>query len=484
MKLFVLTVILATYVAAEGVAKMGVYPGYQPGLRVAGQVVVSQRDTYTLTLTYDLTGLVGTSGGIHIHEGTDCKVAAGPHLWKDKSVADPWNAIKWSSDDEYAGTINIADVGYSAQEVTTAGRVIVVHDSSGTRVACGKLVDGSTFGHFALIDRYPSYNGAIVSKGCVDVTFQDPNIKLDYDLTGVSKSTEGGVHIHTGLNCYDASSVGGHYYTTDDDGWKTTKWASDNTQSARGAAEVEAGITMKNAAGHAVVVHDGSDKVGCGVLASQASMSTLPGYGGPVKTLGFVRVEPKSANQLTVSYTLYGVDTAGTGQVHVHVGTDCSNVGGHYYDKTKVAVDPWSKDNCPVNSIGDTGVAMGSFDITTGVPIGDNFGRTIVVHDAAGNKVACGVLSGVYSTVTAATLEPKDCAKFSDWCGSNNKWMIDNCENTCKAVKPADSCQKWVMYCNKGNQWMDRNCQATCSGTTSASMTCKSALDFVESQKC
>merc|ERR1711907_210698 len=84
---------------------------------------------------------MGSEGGLHIHDGNSCYGAnyVGGHWW-NASVADPWTTT-YTSDEEGTAVVEITvtaeQLGYDP--VDFEGHTVVVHDSSGTKVACGVL---------------------------------------------------------------------------------------------------------------------------------------------------------------------------------------------------------------------------------------------------------------------------------------------------------------------------------------------------------
>ena len=57
-------------------------------------------------------------------------------------------------------------------------------------------------------------------------------------VAGLEASVAGGVHVHEGYSCDDATAVGGHYYDgLVDDPWVNATYASDATCVARGAGQ-------------------------------------------------------------------------------------------------------------------------------------------------------------------------------------------------------------------------------------------------------
>jgi hypothetical protein len=88
--------------------------------------------------------------------------------------------------------------------------------------------------------------------------------------------------------------------------------------------------------------------------------------------------------------------------VHVHSGASCtssSSQGGHYYDVQ--AVDPWA--TVRYSSTNATGSASFTFSVLTNFKAID--GKPFIVHNNAGGRVACGILTQRVGT-TSASLMP------------------------------------------------------------------------------
>jgi len=196
-------------------------------------VVVEHRADGTILFTYGFTmNEKSATGGVHIHAGSSC-VDPGPHYWNDadKTVPDPWGAATmWTSD--AAGTAKgsfAVDSGRGYADNT--GKVVVVHDSSGAKMACAVLEGAS-----------------------------------------------GGVHVHVGTTCAAHADVGGHYYTGATDNWNGVGYVADKTTVA-GTFAVNDGHAGAAHEGHAVVVHSAAGaRIGCGVL--KAPTFSLVGTGG------------------------------------------------------------------------------------------------------------------------------------------------------------------------------------------------------------
>jgi len=129
-------------------------------------------------------------------------------------------------------------------------------------------------------------------------------------------------------------------------------------------------------------------------------------YAGPLSHVwGTIKVVPSRQRRGTqyVQWFLHAVDancghadTAGIPDacgVHVHSGRDCSAaVGGHLYSGVP---DPWPLASYAVARGGGECLSPGAGErvrVRTGLGAEDLLGRAVVVHDAAGARIACGVL--------------------------------------------------------------------------------------------
>jgi Cu/Zn superoxide dismutase len=184
------------------------------------------------------------------------------------------------------------------------------------------------------VGMYPDYAGSIMAMGTVAVQNTESGIKLIGTLTGLETMTMGGIHIHTGITCDDASLVGGHYYGgASVDPWLTTSYMTN----AMGVASVELSLDDFSlggdypVAGRALVVHAANgDRIGCGVLMSTAgevvSLGVYPGYMGMYEntTTGTVIVtntDDRASVGVSIMGTLAGLEMGKTGGFHVHSGT-------------------------------------------------------------------------------------------------------------------------------------------------------------------
>ena len=124
-----------------------------PGIAVMGTVVL--KDTSDgIMMTGTLGGLeTSTMGGIHIHTGVSCDDAnnVGGHYYPGMA-SDPWTSTMWYSDSMGSSNVKFTVPMFSLTGMNpVANRAVVVHDSSGNRIACGVLMStvGEVVAHFA-----------------------------------------------------------------------------------------------------------------------------------------------------------------------------------------------------------------------------------------------------------------------------------------------------------------------------------------------
>jgi hypothetical protein len=273
--------------------KLGAYPGYAGDLKVTGEVNAYLSQTGTAYVTYDLKGLedackttpsgVGNACGIHIHEGKTCADASavGGHYYDAGSISsDPWSPLSYNSRYGSARGSVKAAIG---QGEDIAGRAMVVHDSTGARVACATLPSKVPTRPGQLLP-YPGYAGDLDVTGYVRAYLSvTGSAYVTYDLKGLEdacKTTPKGVgnacgiHIHEGKSCDDASAVGGHYY--DSASISSDPWAPLGYNSRSGSAHgsVKAAIGKgEDIAGRAMVVHDSTGgRVACALLPSKLAV--------------------------------------------------------------------------------------------------------------------------------------------------------------------------------------------------------------------
>jgi len=242
---------------------------------------------------------------------------------------------------------------------------------------------------------YPGFNGNARIEGTVSMSIQNGMIKMSYDLSGLPYNAFGGLHIHEGYTCSDASLVGGHHYNQHrmQDPWAntgTTTWHSGRNGYGQNSFMINSGYnTVNDNLGRAIVVHlpDGT-RAACGVLQPletlTADLTTNFQHGSPVRG-AFTLSE--SDHGLTVSYRLNGLSGNQGGQVTIHEEASCQNVGGRYTNTFTENV--WNS-----NNYGD---AVGSFYFNTGRydTLDNHIGHVMVVYYQNGQPAACGKLEAL-----------------------------------------------------------------------------------------
>jgi len=121
------------------------YPGYMGYNTVKGRAFAWSTGG-TAWLQYAITGIdtvckdtpvgVANGCGIHIHSGKTCDDASqvGGHFYdKDSMAADPWSAQVYMAQ----GTMAVGLLPTKIGTDDIDGRALVVHDSTGARIACG-----------------------------------------------------------------------------------------------------------------------------------------------------------------------------------------------------------------------------------------------------------------------------------------------------------------------------------------------------------
>merc|ERR1712086_172943 len=266
------------------------------------------------------------AGGLHIHTGTTCEDAnyVSGHFYA--TTTDPWTTTVTTSDNVGASSGSFS-VQAGLTFCDTVGHAIVVHDGT-DRIGCGICIESCT----ASIKTYPSYTGSHASvAGSVSVAASaaldyKSTLSLYYDLTGLEPLASGGLHIHTGTTCEDSDYVSGHYYATSADPWTTTVETASAAGASFGSFDVAAGLSVPDIVGRAVVMHDGTDRIGCGVCipTCTATITTYPGYAGSRTAAGSVTVTGTSErydSTLSLSYSLTGLEPSYAGGLHIHTGT-------------------------------------------------------------------------------------------------------------------------------------------------------------------
>jgi len=127
------------------------------------------------------------------------------------------------------------------------------------------------------------------------------------------------------------------------------------------------------------------------------SFVAYPGYNGPhVNVKGSITVRHGQDGQLMLKLNgLRGLapDCVGCG-LHIHAGTSCIDgdngaAGPHYWQPTS-SPDPWNLVGYDSNSKGESSNSV--IVLSNGFGYHDHVGRSVVIHDAQGTRMACGIL--------------------------------------------------------------------------------------------
>lgn len=214
--------------------------------------------------------------GVHVHTGTACtdSTTQGGHYFTESS--DPWTTIG------YATTTSAGAATFSFSVLTEAksiaGKVFVVHNNAGGRVACGVLAEQTNVetANLAALDSSGVTGTVTIYTTSTGVFGAGHANGLELSLADSSAdgssctATNGcGVHVHSGSACTDTTSQGGHYYTGSSDPWSAVRYSS---TTAAGHADFVFMMTVANGAATDVtdkpfIVHNNAgSRVACGLL--------------------------------------------------------------------------------------------------------------------------------------------------------------------------------------------------------------------------
>jgi len=384
------------------VVHMAAYPGYVGTYSaLKGTLLVTNLEA-AAAAGVQVAGTVGgletsASGGIHVHDGFTCDDAdgVGGHYWPTSTfAADPWCssgadcATVWSSDATGAARVQVSVPSFSLETWNpVAYRAIVLHLSNGTRAGCG--LTGQPQNAVAFLGYYPGYGwqdgatgknvtgtvvvqNAAVSAAAAGSENYASAIDVVATIAGLQANASGGIHVHEGVSCAEASDVGGHYWpstTFSADPWCSsdvgcaTVWVSNE----RGVAEVRFSVdgfslTATNpVANRAVVVHDSSGtRVGCGVLASTpGEVVQVAGYpdssvdsSAYANTTGTLVVSNLKEGVM-VRGTLGNTKANSTGVLQLKAGYSCVEaeaLGADY--SSGLSFNPWAEAKYTTDAVG------------------------------------------------------------------------------------------------------------------------------------
>eukprot|EP00943_MAST-04B_sp_MAST-4B-sp1_P001695 g1695.t1 len=206
--------------------------------------------------------------GVHVHSGKGCaNTKQGGHYYKGGT--DPWANIRYKTTSA-AGKATfefiVNDAGTDIE-----GRVFVVHNNAGDRVACGVLekkspaqyTDTKGIGTNKVSSKVTIFTTSDTIYGAGTATGLEANLN---DATNCTAGNGCGVHVHSGTGCTNKEAQGVHYYTVTNDPWVSVRY---KTTTADGNAKFVFGVKTgeTKTVGKAFIVHanDGS-RVSCGII--------------------------------------------------------------------------------------------------------------------------------------------------------------------------------------------------------------------------
>lgn len=451
------------------VASFMPYFSYDGALRVRGLMRIREPLQGNQIVDFDLMGIdpeckstlpqVPNACGIHVHSATACVGDAGDHLWNRGAVDyDPWQTVRYTT--YLGGSFGSFRLYTGMTNTELSNHVVVVHDHSGVRISCAELVSP-----VRLVVKplwlYPGYMGALRIRGEIEISQQGDgmeaeqvlryklsNLDSDYHRYGVIHGDfDFGMHIHHGMEC--SGRIGDRLWNNnvlEADPWPPVKYYS-NGENATGSVSVTTGLRNMELADRVIILYDSRGyRASCGKLKAPTTLtvsSVQPywRYNGRFNVSGRIRITQRGVGAGTTQilrYDLAGVDpSCGAARVSngvaapagmacalaVHLADSCEEEAGDLaWDSILVQANPWLSST--YISAPD-GTAMGSgVKVTTGLSNEDLADKVFIVNDAAGVKIACGVLK-VGSELLEFTEEeyvPRTiCHSEQDWREQN--WM-------------------------------------------------------------
>ena len=153
-------------------------------------------------------------------------------------------------------------------------------------------------------------------------------------------------------------------------------------------------------------------------------MAPYPGYTDSTP-FGTIAVTETKSGGISVYGTLTGLESWAKGGIHIHSGISCDDTdgpAGHYYPG--MDPDPWlvTTYTSNTNGVATVSLELDSFSLTGTNPVA---GRTVVVHNAAGGRVACGVLDSTAGEVVNINSYP-DYAS-TEYCSVTGTALVEPC---------------------------------------------------------
>ena len=109
---------------------------------------------------------------------------------------------RYSANEKGLAEVHLSVVEFSlGGDYPVSGRVVVIHDASGNRAACGPLV--STAGEIVSLASYPGYSGAaeylnVTGTLVVSENEEGFGVTITGTVGGLESNAQGGIHIHVG----------------------------------------------------------------------------------------------------------------------------------------------------------------------------------------------------------------------------------------------------------------------------------------------
>jgi len=423
--------------ARQMVVEFAKYFSYTGHLKVSGSMSVDGTGllkSAAQTIGWNLYGVdpacwtvpsgVKNACGIHIHKGQSCYADAEGHYWNNTLIPDdPWATVTYNSFGLW--TLGTAKVITGLTNYQVLNHTMIVHDSTGARIACGIIIPAML--QVPAMTPYFSYTGNLKVSGGADVYgFGVTNTAgqyLKWSFTGVDPQCKNGasntpnscgVHIHQGMNC--SGNALGHYWnktTFGTDPWATVNYKADMSWNGKFVTvshdAVVTGFENTIVNGHTMIVHDYTGgRISCGIIAPHKEVTNAFvkyfSYTGDLEVSGFITVRgsgvlDEAAQEL--GWSLNGVDPACSTPpapdanpnacgIHIHVGMDCtSDAGGHYF---AVSSDPWTAVKYTATPFGAT-FTWKDVKVVTGLTNYQVLGHTMIVHDSTGARIACGIVN-------------------------------------------------------------------------------------------
>ena len=415
---------LASHVA---IAHLNTYPGVITSVRATLKLEAIGSDL--LRVSGYITGLAGCStagcaigaiGGWHVHGGYSCGLASdvGESLFTSATTL-CFNSVTannienpcYVADSKGVAFIDKQIRGFSLTGSTpTLGRTIVVHDSSGVRVACGiveplhgETVDVGVYPGTSVPLSYALTRGLlhVTEEGDAATNFVRPssssfNVRgsvrivtqggsaqatqlMSVSLRGADPACASGPGSATGscgITLNLETSCAGTSFTPLPGALMSYTSTSDGTIQTQRAAST--GYNAIQLTGKALLVHDyAGARIACALIGSGGDavrLTPLPAVypllpPSPIPPTPLPTPPPQVGTGLRIRGILTGLAPNAVGvSFHIHTGSTCatasppSAVGGHYFPR--MPVDPWlNVTGQPDATATDKGVATVDYSI-------------------------------------------------------------------------------------------------------------------------